>query len=438
MADPEARVTITGRDATGAAFSSADKNLKQFQRSAMGMKSLLASFGVIFSGRALAGWISSAVKAAEVTGEAGEKIVASQEAMSRMKAASDALAVSIGTSLIPAFVGLANVLTGLNAQFFGASPFAFEKEINNASAALDVLKRKLESMEKFGGYRFVDRDKLVADIAAAELALDALKQKQLNSGPQATKTSQWISDEEVAMVNDLIAYINKPFAPHNMITQEERVVLESFLHELNQPGPLINLISDEELAAVEDTLAAINNPYASHNMITQEELIDLESFINDLNTMDTEAAKTAESLGLSFKSAFASWLGGAEHGFKDLLKRMAAELATSAIFSAFATMFSGGTSGASKFFANFFGGARAEGGPVSAGKGYLVGERGPEMFFPGQSGMVAANAGGSITINNNIDARGADPSVISRLPAILAENNQRLKAEIRHERGRGR
>jgi TP901 family phage tail tape measure protein len=36
-------------------------------------------------------------------------------------------------------------------------------------------------------------------------------------------------------------------------------------------------------------------------------------------------------------------------------------------------------------------GARAEGGPVSAGKTYLVGERGPELFAPARSGFVSPN-----------------------------------------------
>ncbi len=36
-------------------------------------------------------------------------------------------------------------------------------------------------------------------------------------------------------------------------------------------------------------------------------------------------------------------------------------------------------------------GARASGGPVSAGRTYLVGERGPELFSPGRSGMISPN-----------------------------------------------
>jgi len=59
-----------------------------------------------------------------------------------------------------------------------------------------------------------------------------------------------------------------------------------------------------------------------------------------------------------------------------------------------------------------FRGARANGGPVSAGGSYMVGERGPELFTPRSSGTITANEklGGS-TVNNmitvNVDASGS-------------------------------
>lgn len=41
---------------------------------------------------------------------------------------------------------------------------------------------------------------------------------------------------------------------------------------------------------------------------------------------------------------------------------------------------------------SLFRGPRAAGGPVSAGSAYLVGERGPEPFFPGRSGTILPNS----------------------------------------------
>jgi hypothetical protein len=60
------------------------------------------------------------------------------------------------------------------------------------------------------------------------------------------------------------------------------------------------------------------------------------------------------------------------------------------------------------------GGARANGGPVTAGTPYLVGERGPEIVVPGRSGTVIPNnrigvGGGGMVINITT---GADPQAV--------------------------
>lgn len=52
---------------------------------------------------------------------------------------------------------------------------------------------------------------------------------------------------------------------------------------------------------------------------------------------------------------------------------------------------------------------RANGGPVSAGSPYIVGERGPELFVPGRSGTIVPNdkmGGGQTNVVVNVDARG--------------------------------
>ena len=49
---------------------------------------------------------------------------------------------------------------------------------------------------------------------------------------------------------------------------------------------------------------------------------------------------------------------------------------------------------------------KANGGPVKGGGSYIVGERGPEMFSPGVSGMITPNhaLGGSTNVVVNVDA----------------------------------
>jgi hypothetical protein len=68
-----------------------------------------------------------------------------------------------------------------------------------------------------------------------------------------------------------------------------------------------------------------------------------------------------------------------------------------------------------------FGGGRANGGPVSGGTSYLVGERGPEIFTPTSNGSIIPNnaMGGGTVINLNvsgaIDPEGTARTIINVL-----------------------
>jgi hypothetical protein len=72
---------------------------------------------------------------------------------------------------------------------------------------------------------------------------------------------------------------------------------------------------------------------------------------------------------------------------------------------------------------------RATGGPVSRGSPYMVGENGPEMFVPTQSGNIVSNEkmsamGGSTYY---IDARGADRSGFARLEQMIQQTQASIQ-----------
>ncbi len=65
-----------------------------------------------------------------------------------------------------------------------------------------------------------------------------------------------------------------------------------------------------------------------------------------------------------------------------------------------------------------FGGSRADGGPVSAGLGYLVGERGPELFRPTSAGVVEPLGGPAVTVNVTVQG---GPEALLRSEAQIAQ-----------------
>jgi hypothetical protein len=93
--------------------------------------------------------------------------------------------------------------------------------------------------------------------------------------------------------------------------------------------------------------------------------------------------------------------------FSSLLKT----LEKAAINSLFTSFFNPTSAGGVSAFSSLlgFGGARANGGPVSAGQAYVVGEKRPEIFVPNTSGTIIpripnmkSSGGGSVTFGDTI------------------------------------
>lgn len=119
--------------------------------------------------------------------------------------------------------------------------------------------------------------------------------------------------------------------------------------------------------------------------------------LSELNDGLVDAIMNAKSLGDVF-SAVANQI------IADLL-RIAIQRA---VIAPLANLLGGGGGGASigglgdivdagKFFGSLFGGFRATGGPVTAGRAYVVGERRPELFIPGQSGSIVPQVPSAFT-----------------------------------------
>jgi len=89
-----------------------------------------------------------------------------------------------------------------------------------------------------------------------------------------------------------------------------------------------------------------------------------------------------------------------EFSFKRLFASIAADFVKSGVQTLFSTIGGalpgGGAGGGLALF-----GARAEGGPVVAGRSFLVGERGPEVFTPAVSGRIGAGGGAQVSVTMN-------------------------------------
>jgi hypothetical protein len=70
---------------------------------------------------------------------------------------------------------------------------------------------------------------------------------------------------------------------------------------------------------------------------------------------------------------------------------------------------------------------RATGGPVSAGRGYVVGERGPELFVPSSGGRIEHLIGGSRDVRVAIAIQSPTPSD----PQVLRQSSRQVARAVR-------
>jgi phage-related minor tail protein len=164
---------------------------------------------------------------------------------------------------------------------------------------------------------------------------------------------------------------------------------------------------------------------------------DTGAFARDVAEMrgqlEGPLAAGLERAGRVLENALVRAVTTGKFGFEDL-KRVAlaamAEIAAAAIRSGIQSLAGGGggngggTAGllaaGAQIFSAFLGApGRATGGPVSPGRPYLVGERGPELFVPTASGKVEPGGRGGaardVRVSIRIDAGGGnEPQALAR------------------------
>lgn len=196
---------------------------------------------------------------------------------------------------------------------------------------------------------------------------------------------------------------------YNSELQEIHVVLTKMPDDIKQLSP--------EFKAAYDALMAYNEGLTEAQQ-QQKQLV---------NTIEH-----------GLQSAIANALRTGRLEFKQFLADLAIELASSALTKGLMSIFSGGATGSfAAFFGSLFGGKRALGGPMQAGKGYLVNEGKPELFWPGMSGsMVPVGAGGgNVTIVNNLTVHAGPTAnadeVATESRRALADSSRRSVATVK-------
>lgn len=281
-----------------------------------------------------------------------------------------------------------------------------------------------ESSDKKGGAKGLD-DAVRARKELDELIAKSVAEDQLREEAEAAKA---FADVTKQLVGDF-----ERFEAIEMTSKT--AALGTGLKFFERVAAIMGELPSKVRANAEALTTYFDNRFFD-GLISEEDWQAAIDRVNGITTQvkgDTEKLNdAARELGLTFRSAFEDAIVGGK-SFGDVLKGLADDLTRliirKSITEPLATM-------ASNAIGPLFGGARADGGPMSAGMAYLVGERGPELVVPRQSGTVVPNRalGGSVTIINNIDSR-ADRSAIS---ADIQRSQLASLAMLQDMRARGK
>jgi len=169
---------------------------------------------------------------------------------------------------------------------------------------------------------------------------------------------------------------------------------------------------------------------------------DTAAFARDVAAMrgqlDGPLATGAQSAGRVIDNALARAITTGKVGFDDLKKvaltamNSIAQASLRGLFSSSAgtggSLGAGIVNGLSGLVASLLGSpGRATGGPVSGGRPYVVGERGPELFVPSNGGRIEQLGGGSRDVRVGITIQAPTPSD----PQVLRQSSRQLASAVR-------
>lgn len=397
--------------------------------------------------------------------EAVDGMAAANDAMTRMKASTTALANTLAVALGPTIASVAGwfreqvpaaVEVSVKAfQAFrhfileiGQKVHEFLSTVALGAAAIadfvgaDNVAKSLANTSKMYAQFSTDIEEIQHNFA---LASGESEKFEVNLGKQvATLNDVSGSTERAVKTTRELVKVDKE---HNALLQERQGLIESLRtpqEEYNDKIERLFMLEREVGISMETKSRAIQQ-YA-------RDLADATGANDNLIKQDEEVTKkasdAARDLGLTFSSAFEDAIINGEKfsdvlsGIEDdILRILARTLVTKPLANSLTGALSGAGGGGGGFggmlsgiFGGLFGGGKAAGGPVAAGVPYMVGEQGPEMFVPRTPGQIVPNgrsAGGN-TINVTVNAAGGGSGGLSPSQIAVRTGSAVDRAMRRH------
>ena len=315
-------------------------------------------------------------------------------------------------------VKLASTFAGFGGETGEALIRAFgSREVFNSLSGLRDTQSVLSKISELRNQIGETGRKEALQVLATEGSLKAqlfLQERILNRNRQAVKLKaqkitgadrrQFLAEgrTDVDIQNFIANRVKTALEQFDSFNQKQLDVLQEQI-KINEQMQFL-----AEFQAPTDQLREMLNP--------MRQILDLSVSIRD---GFEESFKGIIKGTMTVQEAFRSMLNRIADHFLDTAAKMAATQIQKGFLGLFGNMFNFGNlvndagnemaSQGTRMAGSRNLGRRADGGPVRRGGSFIVGERGPELFSPGVSGMITPNhaLGGSTSIVVNVDASGS-------------------------------
>lgn len=238
---------------------------------------------------------------------------------------------------------------------------------------------------------------------------------------------QKMRDEEETRANSRLPALARRLAE---VATEERKIAEAAKQRVaaqfeNDPEGLAG--AQREIEAAQKTATERRQQQARETFEQQRSFVTgweeaFQAYTENAGNAAKQAGDYFNNFSQGFENAIVKFVQTGKLSFSDLANSMIATFARMQAQQMFASLFGGGGL-ISSLFGGFFG--KAGGGAVMAGKPYMVGENGKELFVPNSAGKIVPNGqlsgGGQTMVNYNIQAVDAASfrALVARDPSFI-------------------
>lgn len=333
----------------------------------------------------------------------------------------------------------------------GNKTSAFEKYLDSLN--VDLVKDQMGKYEAMiqKGQLLAQKEGRLGDMGQVRNLVGRIQATDEAKKVDAFTRSMKEANDQYAFQNSLIG-MNARDQEIATVTRKNFLAVEQQIWDAEKNGDKLSIdtqqkLRDEATKSTAKMVEAINARWEAEHAWDTGVAKALNDYIDNVSNAAAQSQKLFSDAFKGMEDALVNFVKTGKLDFKSLADSIITDLIRIQIQNSImkplaqatsGMSFSGLFSGAGSFLSGLF---KADGGPVSGGQPYIVGEQGPEWFVPNGAGTILPNgtapatsassgsSQGAVNINFNVqamDARSFQSAMVQNKAVVVGIVNQAL------------